>query len=80
VVVIPGFAEALFEYVTGEKPENDDIERSSCVDAGTLGHHQCGWCPSHSRPRFQCGCATNIPTTSVAEIVKLLKIEEALLA
>jgi hypothetical protein len=49
-----------FEEFLGSPPENDDLERVNCKEAGTIGHSQCGWCLYHSRPRFECGCVTEV--------------------
>lgn len=32
-----------FEKATGFPPENDDLERVNCPEAGKLGHWSCGW-------------------------------------
>lgn len=40
---------------TGELPEQDDIERSNCSEAGTAGHYYCGWCKYCDLPKFVCG-------------------------
>ena len=43
---------------------DDDLERVNCDRVGTIGHQQCGLCPTHNRPRFSCGClATKDPMT-----------------
>ena len=44
-----------FEERVGREPENDDIDRCNCEDAGKPGHHACGWCPTCDQPRFICG-------------------------
>jgi hypothetical protein len=46
-------AEDFFD-ATGRDPEQDDLERCNCNKAGTVGHRQCGWCPKHDKPRFEC--------------------------
>ncbi len=39
------------------RPDGCDCQaRIACVVAGTAGHYQCGMCPTHSKPRFACGC------------------------
>lgn len=46
------------EYFTekvGRPPENDDLERCNCKDAGKLGHYACGWCKKCDLPVFMCG-------------------------
>lgn len=47
-----------FEAATGYPPEDDDLERCNCSEAGQLGHYYCGWCPTHNKPVFSCGCAS----------------------
>lgn len=44
-----------FEAKTGYTPEQDDLERVNCEEAGTIGHQSCGWCEICDRPRFECG-------------------------
>jgi len=39
----------------------DDGERIACTKAGTPGHRQCGLCPKHGTPRFDCGCIAGAP-------------------
>lgn len=34
----------------------DCLERILCANVGELGHWSCGVCPTHEKPRFQCGC------------------------
>ena len=43
-----------FLELTGSHPEDDDLERSNCPDAGKPGHLQCGICPTCKLPRFMC--------------------------
>lgn len=45
-----------FEQKTGTAPINDDLERVNCDMVGRIGHWSCGWCDTHDKPRFQCGC------------------------
>lgn len=40
----------------GFEPNQDDLHRASCTEAGTVGHTVCGVCPEHGLPRFRCGC------------------------
>lgn len=47
-----------FEKTFGFKPENDDIERAECPDAGLLGHFNCGVCPNCGMPRYTPSCTT----------------------
>ena len=44
----------IFEAATGRKPEDDDLERANCPDAGTPTHYSCGWCRKCNLPRTQC--------------------------
>lgn len=39
----------------GREPENDDLERSNCSEAGRMGHWSCGWCAQCDKPNFICG-------------------------
>ena len=41
-----------FKEATGTEPVNDDLERSNCPKAGTLGHQDCGWCENKNLPNF----------------------------
>lgn len=45
-----------FIIAVGREPVLDDMDRVNCVDAGQPGHYQCGWCDTHDKPRFICGC------------------------
>ena len=45
-----------FELRVGLPPKQDDLDRVNCEKVGTPGHVQCGWCWTHNRPRFECGC------------------------
>ena len=44
-----------FVAATGRVPQQDDLERSFCVNSGKVGHIACGWCPVHHKPRYICG-------------------------
>lgn len=44
---------AKFKEMTGEDPENDDLDRCNCSQAGQPGHLLCGVC-EHNRPTFAC--------------------------
>ena len=48
--------EKQFIEMTGSEPVQDDLERTNCENAGQAGHHYCGVCPDHNKPRFICGC------------------------
>ena len=41
-----------FKEATGHEPENDDLDRANCPDAGKLGHQDCGWNHTHNLPNF----------------------------
>jgi hypothetical protein len=43
---------AEFKTITGRAPENDDLERANCVNAGSESHSMCGTCVEHGQPRF----------------------------
>jgi len=45
-----------FEKITGNPPENDDLERSNCEQAGQDGHKYCGLCDKCGHPKFNCFC------------------------
>jgi hypothetical protein len=45
-----------FYAATGYTPENDDMDRVNCTEAGNPTHSFCGWCNDHDKPRFICGC------------------------
>lgn len=42
----------MFKRATGLEPEQDDLERSNCKEAGTIGHYHCGWSSFLNRPMF----------------------------
>lgn len=35
-------------------PQQDDLERVNCPEAGDQGHRWCGWCNKHNRPKYHC--------------------------
>lgn len=41
-----------FEEATGLPPEQDDLERCNCNQAGQLGHFHCGWDDKRHLPNF----------------------------
>jgi len=47
-----------FIAATGFEPEQDDLERCNCPDAGKIGHYLCGWDDETDRPRFITGKMT----------------------
>lgn len=42
-----------FIAATGRKPEQDDLERCNCGNAGAIGHWCCGWDYKHDLPMFE---------------------------
>jgi len=44
-----------FARVVGRLPQQDELHRCNCEEAGTVGHLFCGWCPHCNKPRFICG-------------------------
>lgn len=55
------YTEEDFERMVGSPPELDDMERLNCEHAGALLHMCCGYCETHDKPRFVCGCIQRIP-------------------
>ena len=49
-----------FEKATGRKPDQDDLERVNCNQAGEIGHISCGWCHKCDGPCFQCLCGVEL--------------------
>src|SRR5574343_1589228 len=45
------WTEKDFLDVTGNLPEDDDLARVNCQEAGEIGHECCGIC-HHNRPKF----------------------------
>ena len=43
-----------FLNATGRLPEQDDLDRVNCPDAGKSGHSSCGICKEHKLPVFMC--------------------------
>jgi hypothetical protein len=44
----------IFIQNVGIIPKDDDLERCNCLDAGKIGHYNCGWCKISELPRFLC--------------------------
>lgn len=44
-----------FVEATGREPEQDDLERCNCPDAGAIGHLCCGWDNAADKPQFEIG-------------------------
>ena len=47
------WTEADFVKATGRNPENDDLDRANCKEAGNPSHKSCGVC-EHGLPVFMC--------------------------
>lgn len=41
-----------FKAATGVDPEQDDLERCNCTEAGNLLHQFCGWDNERNKPNF----------------------------
>jgi len=44
-----------FIFATGREPQDDDLERCNCSQAGSLMHSCCGWNEEHAKPQFMIG-------------------------
>jgi hypothetical protein len=44
-----------FEKAVGRKPEDDDLDRVNCSEAGSIGHLCCGWNNVENKPQFDVG-------------------------
>jgi len=42
-----------FITATGREPEQDDLERCNCPNAGAIGHFCCGWDYKYDLPIFE---------------------------
>jgi hypothetical protein len=54
---------AEYQRRLGHPPEQDDLHRVNCPDAGKVGHFTCGWCTKHCAPRFMCMCIVHAEVT-----------------
>jgi len=45
----------MFKEATGHEPENDDLERVNCPNAGKFMHMSCGWNREANLPVFMAG-------------------------
>jgi hypothetical protein len=45
----------MFKEATGHEPENDDLERVNCPNAGKFMHLSCGWNREANLPVFMAG-------------------------
>jgi len=52
-----------FERKVGSPPTQNDLGRVNCTQVGEIGHGYCGWCPTHDKPRFMCGCFAQLIVT-----------------
>lgn len=41
-----------FTKATGYSPQDDDLERVNCTNAGQTGHTMCGWSHRYNKPMF----------------------------
>lgn len=63
-----------FFNATGHLPQQDDLERCNCPDAGKPGHTACGTC-EHGLPVFMCSpcftvqCAPTMTDDMAAEFL-----------
>ena len=53
--------EEVFFVATGHLPENDDLERCNCPQAGEIAHGCCGWDEENNQPQFYTGPKYNDP-------------------
>jgi len=44
-----------FETLVGRPPDQDDLHRANCTQAGDVGHLMCGLCYVCNQPKFVCG-------------------------
>lgn len=51
---LPVVDEVRYEVLTGYAPENDDLERANCQEAGQTGHLACGLCTTCGQPAWTC--------------------------
>jgi hypothetical protein len=58
-----------FKAATGIEPEQDDLERCNCRQAGAIGHWHCGWDRARNLPVFW----PKIPQERVGEIMREMR-------
>ena len=46
-------AREKFIEATGREPQDDDLERVNCKQAGEIGHMCCGWDDVDDKPEFE---------------------------
>lgn len=56
----------MFCQALGAEPEQDDLERCNCEQAGQIGHLMCGWNYERSRPNFW----PKLPDPAPAELME----------
>ena len=63
----------FFQHV-GRLPEDDDLERAMCSEAGTNSHKQCGVC-IHMKPVFCCNecCSKAVLEPNFKRITDILE-------
>jgi hypothetical protein len=52
---------------TGQAPEQDDLDRANCKDAGKPGHWMCGICV-HKKPVFMCSECVSLPRAELKRL------------
>ena len=60
---------AQFEAAVGYPPEDDDLVRCNCPEAGAEMHWSCGWCEVHNKPVFVCG----LPCSKAPEAARMVR-------
>ena len=65
-----------FEKATGRKPQDDDLERVNCPNAGMPGHLQCGWNHIEDRPVYEVGTEVNSIANQIIRVDSHLHIEK----
>lgn len=54
-----------FIKATGFSPDQDDLERSNCLQAGKLCHSQCGWNTEKNLPVFIAGSEERVKGATI---------------
>ncbi len=69
--------EEMFLKATGQLPEDDDLERCNCKDAGKFGHSCCGWNKKQNMPVFMVGKETKMTILiTISAIVIIIAIAD----
>lgn len=63
-----------FIKATGREPDNDDLERCNCENAGMAGHYSCGWNRVLNRPVFQVGPEDRMIEHRVSSVVETIDV------